>query len=259
MKNNFPIIPTSTVNSDLGGFFVSENPGVLMPQQQAKKKEAFVSEMRAASAFHIQPKTKTQSYLLQCIDQNTMVVCIGPAGTGKTFCSGMKAAQLFMKGGYDKIVLTRPNIATGKSLGYFPGTVEEKMEPWLKPLLEVLKDGFGKGRFDCMVQRGQIEIQPLETIRGRSFEDSIVLIDESQNLSLAELKAITTRIGEGSKLILLGDPKQSDLNKGNDLIKFVDMCQRHGIECPIVQFNVDDIVRSDIVMQLVKMFVREDI
>lgn len=250
---------TSTVNSGSGGFFVSEKTGVSMAQHQAKKKEAFVSEMRAASAFHIQPKTKTQSYLLQSIEQNTMVVCIGPAGTGKTFCSGMKAAQLFLKGGYDKIVLTRPNIATGKSLGYFPGTVEEKMEPWLKPLLEVLKDGFGKGRFDCMVQRGQIEIQPLETIRGRSFEDSIVLIDESQNLSLSELKAITTRIGEGSKLILLGDPKQSDLDKGNDLMRFVDMCKKHNIDCPIVQFSVDDIVRSNIVMQLVKMFVREDI
>jgi phosphate starvation-inducible PhoH-like protein len=260
MKRTFSIVPTtSNDNRSLGGFFVPQNLGVSMAQQQAKKKEAFVTEVRAAYAFHIQPKTKTQNYLLQSIENNTMVVCIGPAGTGKTFCSGMKAAQLFMKGGYDKIVLTRPNIATGKSLGYFPGTVEEKMEPWLKPLLEVLKDGFGKGRFDCMVQKGQIEIQPLETIRGRSFEDSIVLIDESQNLSLEELKAITTRIGEGSKLVLLGDPKQSDLNKGNDLLRFVKMCEAHGIDCPIVQFTVDDIVRSDIVMQLVKMFVKEDI
>jgi phosphate starvation-inducible PhoH-like protein len=244
-------------SQELGGFFVSKNQGELMAQ--AKKKEAFMQEMRAAAAFHIQPKTPTQDYLLKAIEHNTMVVCIGPAGTGKTFCSGMKAAQLFLRGGYDKIVLTRPNIATGKSLGYFPGTVEEKMEPWLKPLLNVLQDGLGKGRFDCMQQKGQIEIQPLETIRGRSFENSIVLVDESQNLSIEELKAVTTRIGEGSKLILLGDPKQSDLNKGTDLTRFVEMCHRHNVDCPIIRFTVDDIVRSNIVAQLVKMFVKEDI
>ena len=226
---------------------------------QAKKKQAFVEEMKAAYAFHIQPKTATQSYLLESIENSVMTVCIGPAGTGKTFCSGMKAAQLWLRGGYDRIVLTRPNVATGKSLGYFPGTVEEKMEPWLKPLMEVLKDGLGKGRYECLVQRGQIEIQPLETIRGRSFERCLVLVDEAQNLNIEELKAVTTRIGENSKLILLGDPKQSDINNGNDLIRFVEMCHRHNIDVPIIKFSIDDIVRSDIVSQLCKMFYKENL
>ena len=226
---------------------------------QAKKKQAFVEEMKAAYAFHIQPKTATQSYLLESIENSVMTVCIGPAGTGKTFCSGMKAAQLWLRGGYDRIVLTRPNVATGKSLGYFPGTVEEKMEPWLKPLMEVLKDGLGKGRYECLVQRGQIEIQPLETIRGRSFERCLVLVDEAQNLNIEELKAVTTRIGENSKLILLGDPKQSDINNGNDLIRFVEMCHRHNIDVPIIKFSIDDIVRSDIVSQLCRMFYKENL
>lgn len=226
---------------------------------QAKKKQAFVEEMKAAYAFHIQPKTATQNYLLQSIEASVMTVCIGPAGTGKTFCSGMKAAQLYLKGGYDKIVLTRPNISTGRSLGYFPGTVEEKMEPWLKPLMEVLRDGLGKGRYDCMLAKGLIEIQPLETIRGRSFENSIVLVDEAQNLQLEEIKAVTTRIGENSKLILLGDPKQSDMNNGNDLIRFVEMCNKHNITVPIIKFSLDDIVRSDIVSQLCKMFYKENL
>lgn len=226
---------------------------------QAKKKQAFVEEMKAAHAFHIQPLSVTQNYLLESIEKYVMTVCIGPAGTGKTYCSGMKTAQLWLRGGYDKIVLTRPNISTGKSLGYFPGTVEEKMTPWLKPLMDVLRDGLGKGRYDCMVQKEQIEIQPLETIRGRSFEKCLILVDEAQNLSLSELKAVTTRIGQDSKLILLGDPTQSDLEKGNDLTRFVEMCHKNNIDIPIVRFTLNDIVRSDIVAQLVKMFHREGV
>lgn len=226
---------------------------------RTKKKESFMNEVKASSAFHIQPKNETQNYLLECIEHNVMTICIGPAGTGKTFCSGMKTAQLFLKGGYDKIVLTRPNISTGKSLGYFPGSVNEKMEPWLKPLMEVLSEGLGKGRYEYLLRQGQIEIQPIETVRGRSFENSLILVDESQNLCMAEIKALTTRIGENSKLILLGDPAQSDVHNGNDLLDFVDMCHHHDVEAPIVKFSIKDIVRSDIVAQLVKMFYKENI
>lgn len=224
-----------------------------------EKKESFLQEIKSSEAFHIQPKNKTQQYLLDCIDSNTMTVCIGPAGTGKTYCTGMKAAQLFLKGGYEQIILTRANIPTGRSLGYFPGTVEEKMEPWLKPITNVLKNGLGKGRYEYMDSKDQIIVQPIETIRGNSFDYSIVIVDEAQNLSLEEIKAITTRIGEYSKLILLGDPAQSDIRNGDDLLDFVGMCDHHRIEVPIVRFGVNDIVRSDIVAQLIKMFVHEDI
>ncbi|MCG7944944.1 MAG: PhoH family protein [Candidatus Thiodiazotropha taylori] len=223
------------------------------------KKVSFMTELNASPAFHIQPKNHTQNYLLECIQHNVMTVVIGPAGTGKTFCTGMKAAQLYLKGGYKKVILTRPNIATGRTLGHFPGTLEEKMGPWLKPITSVLEEGLGKGKFEYMMNKGQIEIQPMETIRGNSFEDSIVIVDEVQNLSIEEIKAVTTRIGENSKLILMGDPNQSDLKHGTDLTRFVEMCDRNGIECPIVRFSVDEIVRSDIVMQLVKMFHRENL
>lgn len=226
---------------------------------RAKKKETFVKEIQTSSAFHIQPKNPTQQYLLDCIDQSVMTVCIGPAGTGKTFCTGMKAAQLLLKGGYDKIVLTRPNVPTGRSLGYFPGSVEEKMTPWLKPIMNVLSDGLGKGRYDYMVSKDQIAIQPIETIRGNSFENCIIIVDESQNLSMSEIKATTTRIGENSKLILLGDPAQSDVQDGEALDDFVEMCHQAGIDVPIIRFTTDHIVRSDIVSQLVKMFTRNRI
>lgn len=226
---------------------------------RAKKKDTFVKEIQSSSAFHIQPKNPTQQYLLDSIDQAVMTVCIGPAGTGKTFCTGMKAAQLLLKGGYDKIVLTRPNVPTGRSLGYFPGSVEEKMTPWLKPIMNVLSDGLGKGRYDYMVSKEQITIQPIETIRGNSFENCIIIVDESQNLSMSEIKATTTRIGENSKLIMLGDPAQSDVHDGEALDDFVEMCHQAGIDVPIIRFTTDHIVRSDIVSQLVKMFTRNRI
>ena len=225
---------------------------------RSKKKDTFMAEIQSSSAFHIQPKNSTQNYLLECIENNIMTVVIGPAGTGKTFCTGMKAAQLYLKGQYDKIIITRPNVSTGRTLGYFKGDIEEKMTPWLKPILNVLEEGLGKGRFECMMRQGNIEIQPMETIRGNSFENSIVICDESQNLNIEELKALTTRIGETAKLILLGDPNQSDVAKGTDLQKFVDMCMKHNIPCPIVRFSLDDVVRSDIVKSLLVMFHKEN-
>jgi len=184
---------------------------------------------------------------------------MGCAGTGKTYCSAGTIAQLFTtsRNGYDKIVLTRANVPTGKSLGHFPGTIAEKMTPWLLPMLEVLQKSFGKGKFDFMLSKGQIDIQPIETIRGRSYENALVLVDEAQNLCMDELKAITTRIGENTKLVLMGDPAQSDVKNGEDLVEFCRKVSNSGIDLPIIEFGVDDIVRSDIVADLVRLFIEE--
>jgi len=208
-------------------------------------------------SFNIIPKNEKQDNLIRAIKAYPITITIGCAGTGKTYCSAGTAAQLFLKGGYKKIVLTRANVPTGKSLGHFPGDIKEKMTPWLMPMLEVLSKAFGKGKFEYMLNKEQIEIQPIETIRGRSYEDALVLVDEAQNLSLDELKAITTRIGENTKLILMGDPAQSDVKNGKDLTDFCYLVRKNGIEMQVVEFGVDDIVRSDIVADLVKMFLQE--
>jgi len=210
-------------------------------------------------SFNVLPKNDKQDYLIRAIKSAPITVTMGCAGTGKTYCSAGTVAQLFANGknGYEKIVLTRANVPTGKSLGHFPGTIEEKMTPWLMPMLEVLKKAFGKGKFEYMLSKGQIEIQPIETIRGRSYENSLVLVDEAQNLCMDELKAITTRIGENTKLVLMGDPAQSDVDNGKDLVRFCRKVNDNGIDLPVVQFGVNDIVRSDIVADLVKMFIEE--
>jgi phosphate starvation-inducible PhoH-like protein len=213
----------------------------------------------APKGFHIQPKNQKQETLLKSIRLHPLVCAIGPAGTGKTYCSAMQAANLFLQGGYRKIVLTRANVPTGRSLGFFPGTVEEKLAPWLAPIVNVLKKAFGESHYQNLVAMGRIELQPLETIRGMSYEDAIIMVDEAQNLNMEEIKAITTRLGEGSKLVLMGDQSQSDVENGKSLIRFVELCKRSDIEVPIIEFGVDDIVRSDIVGQLVRMFLKEKI
>jgi phosphate starvation-inducible PhoH-like protein len=210
-------------------------------------------------SFSVLPKNEKQDLLIQSIKNFPLTVTMGCAGTGKTYCSAGTIAQLFTtsRNGYDKIVLTRANVPTGKSLGHFPGTITEKMTPWLLPMLEVLQKSFGKGKFDFMLSKGQIDIQPIETIRGRSYENALVLVDEAQNLCMDELKAITTRIGENTKLVLMGDPAQSDVKNGEDLVEFCRKVSNSGIDLPIIEFGVDDIVRSDIVADLVRLFIEE--
>jgi phosphate starvation-inducible PhoH-like protein len=209
--------------------------------------------------FHIQPKTGKQQQQLDAIEHNAITAVIGPAGTGKTYISCMKVVQLINRGEFSGVVLCRANVPTGNSLGHFPGTIEEKLTPWLAPMLQVLKAGLGGARYEIMLRRGEIELQPLETIRGQSFSNKLILVDEAQNLDMEEIKAVTTRLGEGSKMVLMGDPNQSDVERGFALTRFADLCNSHGIEIPVVRYSVDDIVRSDVVGQLVRMFNSADL
>jgi len=214
---------------------------------------------RSERPFHIQPKTHNQQLLLDAIDEFPITVTLGAAGVGKTYCAASKVAQLFLTGKYDHIILTRSNVPTGRSLGFFPGDINEKLTPWLLPLISVLEKQLGKTKYDYIMAKNILQLQPLETIRGRSFENSLVLVDECQNLTIEELKAISTRLGENSKMVLMGDATQSDIDNGSNIIKFCKICEKHNIEIPIVRFTVDDIVRSDIVGELVKMFIKEKI
>ncbi len=226
-------------------------------QQQPVEYVQDVKVMRTPKPFHVQPKNLKQQWLLDSIRDYPITVTIGCAGTGKTYCSSSMVASMFLTGKYDKIILTRANVATGKSLGHFPGTVQEKMAPWLLPITSVLEGCFGKGFYGYLVSKETIEIQPLETIRGRSYENSLVIVDEAQNLTMDEIKAITTRLGENSKMVLCGDPDQNDLGKESALKRFAEICKKHDIDIPIIEFGVDDIVRSDIVARIVRMLMKE--
>lgn len=204
------------------------------------------------------PKTQTQSELFHTLDHKDLVVVLGPAGTGKTYTSCMKAAQWISRGAIKNIVLARANVSTGKSLGAIPGTLEEKIAPWTMPMTDVLKEALGGTFYDYCVSKGKIKTVALETIRGRSFQDSFILVDECQQLTLDEIKAIATRVGDGSVLVFMGDPKQTDLHGKSGIGTFLNLLKTHKPpSTDIIEFDLDDIVRSDVCMQMVKMFYSE--
>lgn len=208
--------------------------------------------------INFSPKTQQQSELFHQLKHNHLLVALGPAGTGKTFTVASQAAIWLVGGHIDRVVLARANVPTGKSLGAIPGTLEEKLEPWVMPMTDVLRGQMGRAYYEHAISKGKIETVALETIRGRSFDNAMVLIDEAQQLTMEEIKAITTRIGENSVLVLMGDPKQSDKAGKVALIAFSDLLVTHDIESTcVVEFDLDDIVRSDTCARMVKMFYKE--
>jgi phosphate starvation-inducible PhoH-like protein len=210
-----------------------------------------------SKAVHIQPKTEKQDDLLTAIKLYDLVVTTGPAGVGKTYISVNAALNALFKGQQQSIILTRPNISTGRSLGFFPGDIKEKLEPWLAPMLSEMKKRLGETHLDNLKRKGKIQIQPFETVRGSSFDNSFILVDEAQNLTYEEIKAITTRIGVNSKMVLMGDPMQKD-QKYDDLAKLQKILKKYEVPSAVVTFTVNDIVRSDIVANLVKAYMQEE-
>jgi len=209
------------------------------------------------------PKTQVQSEYINALKTNSVVVCTGPAGTGKTFCAAAYAAIELHHGNIEKIIVTRPNVGTGKSIGFFPGTIEEKMAPWCAPITSVIKKILGEGEYECHIKHKNIETVPLEVIRGSSWDDAIVLVDESQNLTAEELKMMSTRIGKHCTLVLMGDVTQADCPGAafgftNPLDDFISLIERYDIPgADIVEFDIDDVVRSDICGHFVRAYYKE--
>lgn len=200
------------------------------------------------------PKNEKQTAYIKALKTCPQVIVTGPAGTGKTYIASVYAATLFAKGQIDKIILTRPNVAAGRSLGFFPGTMEEKMAPWVIPFTDVLEACLGKEVYEIAMRKRQIDIVPFEVMRGRTFNRAFVILDEAQNTSPSEMKMFLTRIGEESQVLLNGDIKQSDLKMTSGLKTIIDMIQKQKLPVEHVEFSVDDIVRSDICAMWVKAF-----
>jgi phosphate starvation-inducible PhoH-like protein len=202
----------------------------------------------------IQPKTETQGAYLKALASAPQMIVLGPAGTGKTFLAGSHAADRLRARQISKVVITRPNVPAGRSLGFFPGTLEEKIAPWVAPLTEVMKERMGTAAFEIALKAGDIEIVPFEVMRGRSFKDCIVILDEAQNASVPEIKMFLTRLGEDCQVIINGDVSQSDLPQTSGLRTVIHLAKQQMLQIPIIEFGLDDIVRSDICAQWVRAF-----
>lgn len=192
------------------------------------------------------PKTEKQKEYIDAIKRNEQVIVLGPAGTGKTYIAATMAADMFTRKDIDKIIITRPNVAAGRPLGFRPGDMQEKMEEWLIPVLGTLREHLGKNTVEIAIKSGNIEFAPLETMRGRSFENAFIICDESQNLTQEEMKMFTTRVGENCKTVINGDIFQSDIKGDSGLKVAIDLSNRYNIGIPIVEFGIDDIVRSEL-------------
>lgn len=198
--------------------------------------------------------TPIQGEYIKALNSSEQVISIGSAGTGKTYIAATHTADKFRKRKIDKIYITRPNIPGGRSLGFFPGSLEEKIAPWAVPVTEVLKERMGNGAFDVAMSNGDIEIVPFEVMRGRTFKNCVVLLDEAQNTTPQEMKMFLTRIGENCQVIINGDISQTDLNEKSGLATIIHLIKSRMMNVPIVEFTVNDIVRSGICEEWVRAF-----
>lgn len=162
----------------------------------------------------IRIKTIGQRHYIQAIKKNDLVFGIGPAGTGKTYLAVVMAVNALKNGQVNKIILTRPAVEAGESLGFLPGDLKEKVDPYLRPLYDALHDVLGSEHTQRLIERGTIEIAPLAYMRGRTLDDAFVILDEAQNTTHAQMKMFLTRLGFGSKMVITGDQTQVDLPKG---------------------------------------------
>jgi phosphate starvation-inducible PhoH-like protein len=230
-------------------FFLTFNP-----QRSPMSKK--YSRLTTMENRHIQPKTVMQQQFMLNIRANPVSIAIGPAGVGKTFLAVNEAVNQLSRDSNHKIVMSRSNMPTGRTLGSFPGDIKDKLEPWLKPMIDEAKARLGSNNFDNQYRLGNIQFLPLETIRGTSFDSTDILFDEAQNLTLSEVLAVATRVGHGSRLILMGDPFQSDI-RNSGILEFVRIMEKHGVNIPVTRFGTDDIVRSDIVKDIVVAMMKE--
>lgn len=230
-----------------------------MVQQEAKRTRRKTTYKNAdkKETAQLVPQNERQRDYINAIEESSQIIVLGPAGTGKTYIAATKAANMYITKQIDKIIITRPNVAAGKSIGYFPGTLEEKMMPWVMPVLEVLHWHLGKGAVETGIKNGNIEIAPFETMRGRSFTDAFVILDEAQNVTPHEIKMFLTRIGQNCTVILNGDIFQSDLSETSGLSKAIHMVKKYMLPVPVIEFQAEDIVRSDLCKQWIIAFMKE--
>lgn len=214
-------------------------------------------EEGAARLSSLTPFNDNQGIYIDAFDKHNQIIVLGPSGTGKTYIAAVMAANLYATKKISKIIITRPAVSVGKSLGALPGDLHDKFGPWLSPILSVLEEKLGKGVVETGIKNGNIQMAPLEYMRGASYKDALILADEAQNLDIAQFKMLVTRIGEGSTLVMNGDIRQSDIKEQSGLSKAIHLAKKYNIDAAVIEFTLDDVVRSDICKQWLTAFYEE--
>ena len=200
-------------------------------------------------------RSEKQSEYIKALKENDIVMSLGPAGTGKSFLAVSVAVTLLMEKKIDRVILSRPAVEAGEKLGFLPGDMKEKVDPYLRPLYDALYELFGADKIDKKIETGEIEIAPLAFMRGRTLKNCFAILDEAQNATETQIKMFLTRIGENSKLVVNGDPSQVDLiNKSHSgLIKSKNILKDLK-EIKIIEFDDMDVVRHPIVSKIIRAY-----
>ena len=200
-------------------------------------------------------RSEKQSEYIKALKENDIVMSLGPAGTGKSFLAVSVAVTLLMEKKIDRVILSRPAVEAGEKLGFLPGDMKEKVDPYLRPLYDALYELFGADKIDKKIETGEIEIAPLAFMRGRTLKNCFAILDEAQNATETQIKMFLTRIGENSKLVVNGDPSQVDLiNKSHSgLIKSKNILKNLQ-EIKIIEFDHMDVVRHPLVSKIIRAY-----
>ena len=203
----------------------------------------------------IKCKTSGQRKYINAIEKTDLVICVGPAGTGKTYLSVAKAVMAYKSKAVERIILTRPAVEAGEKLGFLPGDLQNKVDPYLRPVYDALQDMLGYENYQKLMERGVIEVAPLAYMRGRTLNNAFIILDEAQNTTVEQMKMFLTRMGEGSKVIVNGDSTQIDLpaHTRSGLLNALDVLKEvEGVS--IIRLSGKDIVRHDLVQRIVNAY-----
>ncbi len=223
--------------------------------RDAKIKESAEEIVTTYRGKKIVAKTPTQRKYIQAIRENDIVFGVGPAGTGKTYLAVAAAVAHFKKGKINRVILTRPAVEAGEKLGFLPGTLQEKIDPYLKPLYDALFEMIEPEKVNSFLERNIFEIAPLAYMRGRTLNDAFIILDEAQNTTREQMKMFLTRLGFGSKVVITGDITQIDLpsKEKSGLVEALKILRGiKGIE--IVEFSREDVVRHRLVQEIIRAY-----
>ena len=200
-------------------------------------------------------RSKKQSDYIKALKEKDIIMALGPAGTGKSFLAVSVAITMLMEKKVERVILSRPAVEAGEKLGFLPGDMKEKVDPYLKPLYDALYDLFGFEKIEKKIESGEIEIAPLAFMRGRTLKNSYAILDEAQNATDTQIKMFLTRIGENSKIVVNGDPSQIDLpNKKMSGLERSKKLLSHLNEISVIDFDHSDVIRHPLVSKIVKAY-----
>ena len=207
----------------------------------------------------VKPKTLGQKNYVEAIKNNTVTIGVGPAGTGKTYLAVAMAVTAFRAKEINRIILTRPAVEAGEKLGFLPGDLQQKVDPYLRPLYDALFDMLGAENFQKQQERGSIEVAPLAYMRGRTLDDSFIILDEAQNTTAEQMKMFLTRLGFNSKMVVTGDITQIDLPDGkkSGLVEAIRILKNVD-DIETVRFNEKDVVRHRLVQDIIKAYEKSE-